>query len=472
MSSIKNLLNQNKNHNRIFKLAGELGHSFGLKTFLVGGYIRDLLMNKTANDIDIVVEKNGISFAKKLSKILKSEGFCAFEKFGTAQLSFNNLKIEISTARSETYLKNSRKPLVAFSDINDDLSRRDFTVNSIAVSILPESYGQIFDPFNGIKDINDKKLITPLDPDKTYKDDPLRMLRAIRFAAQLNFEIDTKSFESIKINRKRLNIISQERITEELIKLLSTNKPSIGFYLMQKSKLLEYVFPEMLDLPGIEIVNGMGHKDVFIHTLQVVDNAAKLTNKMEIRFAALVHDIAKPITKRFNKTKGWTYHGHEEVGKRMISYIAKRMKLPNELKNYLQILTKLHLRPIALAKKEITDSAVRRLIFEAGKFIDDLMILCRADITTKNPNKVKKYIKNFDKVEELIRNVKLKDEMKKFQSPVRGEVIMKDLNLEPGPIVGQIKIAIEEAILDGIVKNEYDDAYKYMIKIKDKYLDN
>ena len=472
MSSIKNLLNQNKNHNRIFKLAGELGHSLGIKTFLVGGYIRDLLMNKTANDIDIVVEKNGISFAKKLSKILKSEGFFAFEKFGTAQLSFNNLKIEISTARSETYLKNSRKPLVVFSDINDDLSRRDFTVNSIAVSILPESYGQIFDPFNGIKDINDKKLITPLDPDKTYKDDPLRMLRAIRFAAQLNFEIDTKSFENIKINRKRLKIISQERITEELIKLLSTNKPSIGFYLMQKSKLLEYVFPEMLDLPGIEIVNGMGHKDVFIHTLQVVDNAAKLTNKMEIRFAALVHDIAKPITKKFNKTKGWTYHGHEEVGKRMISYIAKRMKLPNELKNYLQILTKLHLRPIALAKKEITDSAVRRLIFEAGKFIDDLMILCRADITTKNPNKVKKYIKNFDKVEELIRNVKLKDEMKKFQSPVRGEVIMKDLNLEPGPIVGQIKIAIEEAILDGIVKNEYDDAYKYMIKIKDKYLDN
>jgi len=472
MSSIKNLLNQNKNHNRIFKIAGELGHSLGIKTFLVGGYIRDLLMNKTANDIDIVVEKNGISFAKKLSKILKSEGFFAFEKFGTAQLSFNNLKIEISTARSETYLKNSRKPLVVFSDINDDLSRRDFTVNSIAVSILPESYGQIFDPFSGIKDINDKKLITPLDPDKTYKDDPLRMLRAIRFAAQLNFEIDTKSFENITINRKRLKIISNERITEELIKLLSTNKPSIGFYLMQKSKLLEYVFPEMLDLPGIEIVNGMGHKDVFIHTLQVVDNAAKLTNKMEIRFAALVHDIAKPITKRFNKTKGWTYHGHEEVGKRMISYIAKRMKLPNELKKYLQILTKLHLRPIALAKKEITDSAVRRLIFEAGNFIDDLMILCRADITTKNPNKVKKYIKNFDKVEELIRNVKLKDEMKKFQSPVRGEVIMKDLNLEPGPIVGQIKIAIEEAILDGIVKNEYDDAYKYMIKIKDKYLDN
>ncbi len=472
MSSIKNLLNQNKNHKRIFKLAGQLGHSLGCKTFLVGGYIRDLLMNKTANDIDIVVEKNGVSFAKKLSKILESDGFVAFEKFGTAQLSFKNLKIEVSTARSETYLKNSRKPLVVFSDINDDLSRRDFTVNTIAVSILPESYGKISDPFNGIKDIKDKKLITPLDPDKTYKDDPLRMLRAVRFAAQLNFEIDIKSFENIKINRERLKIISQERITEELVKLLSTDKPSIGFYLMQKSKLLEYVFPEMLDMPGVEIINGMGHKDVFIHTLQVVDNAAMLTNKMEIRFAALVHDIAKPITKRFNNIKGWTYHGHEEVGKRMISYIAKRMKLPKKLKNYLQILTKLHLRPIALAKKEITDSAVRRLILEAGDLIDDLMILCRADITTKNPSKVKKYIKNFDIVEELIKNVKLKDEMKKFQSPVRGEVIMKDLNLEPGPIVGQIKIAIEEAILEGIIKNDYDAAYNYMIKIKDKYLDN
>ena len=470
MSTIKNLLNQNKNHKRIFKLAGKLGQSLGYKTFLVGGYIRDLFMSKIANDIDIVVDKNGITYAKKLSKIVGSEGFIAFEKFGTAQLTFNDLKIEISTARSETYSKNSRKPLVVFSDINDDLSRRDFTVNSIAVSILPESFGQIFDPFNGIKDINCKKLITPLDPNKTFKDDPLRMLRAVRFAAQLNFDIDIKSFECIKVHRQRLNIISQERITEELIKLLRTDKPSIGFNLMQKSKLLKYVFPEMIDMHGIEIINGKGHKDVFIHTLQVVDNAAKLTNKMEIRFAALVHDIAKPITKRFNKKKGWTYHGHEEVGKRMISYIAKRMKLPNELKKYLQILTKLHLRPIALAKKEITDSAVRRLIFEAGNFIDDLMILCRADITTKNHIKVKKYISNFDKVEKLIQNVKLKDEMKKFQSPVKGKVIMKDLNLEPGPIVGQIKTAIEEAILDGLIKNEYNDAYDYMLKIKDKYL--
>jgi len=470
MSTITNLLDKNQEHQAIFKAAGDLGHLLGIPTYLVGGYIRDLLMHKSANDIDIVVESDGIKFAEILSNKLNAKGFVCFEKFGTAQLTFDDCKLEITTARKETYSKNSRKPKVEFTDINQDLSRRDFTVNAIAVSIMPDSYGQISDPFGGIKDLNKKLLITPLEPDKTFIDDPLRMLRAIRFAAQLNFSIDKNAIDSISKQNDRLKIISKERITEELLKLLSTDRPSIGFYLMQDTGLLKYVFPEMLDMPGVERINGMGHKDVFIHTLQVIDNAAKLTKKTKIRFAALVHDIAKPITKRFNKNKGWTYHGHEEIGRRMISTVAKRMKLSNDLKEYLQILTKLHLRPIALAKKEITDSAVRRLIFEAGEFIDDLMILCRADITTKNPIKVRKYINNFEKVEELIKNVKLKDEMKKFQSPVRGDIIMKDLNLSPGPDVGKIKSAIEDAILDGIIPNEYEQAYKYMIKIKDEVL--
>ena len=468
MSTITELLNKNSEHESIFKAAGKLGNSLGVSTYLVGGYIRDLLMDREANDIDIVVENEGIKFAEFLAKELNAKGFVAFEKFGTAQLTFDDYKLEITTAREETYSKNSRKPKVVFTDIHQDLSRRDFTVNAIAVSIMPNSYGEIFDPFGGIKDINKKILITPLEPDKTFIDDPLRMLRAIRFAAQLNFSIDDKVFQSISSQCNRLEIISKERITEELLKLLSTNKPSIGFNLMKDANLLKFVFPEMLDMPGVEKINGMGHKDVFIHTLQVIDNAAKLTNKTKIRFAALVHDIAKPITKRFDKNKGWTYHGHEEVGRRMISIVAKRMKLSNDLKMYLQILTKLHLRPIALAKKEITDSAVRRLIFEAGEFIDDLMILCRADITTKNPRKVQKYLNNFEKVEELIKDVKLKDEMKKFQSPVRGEIIMNDLGLTPGPEVGQIKTAIEEAILDGIIPNEYEAAYGFMLEIKDK----
>ena len=472
MSTISDLLDKNHNHQSIFKTAGELGDSLGVSTFLVGGYIRDLLMHKTANDIDIVVENDGIKFAEKLAKKLNAKGFVAFEKFGTAQLTFDEYKLEVTTARQEIYSKNSRKPKVTFTDINQDLSRRDFTVNAIAVSIMPDSYGEIYDPFGGIKDINKKLLITPLEPDKTFIDDPLRMLRAIRFAAQLNFSIDVKVLDSIAKQSHRLDIISNERITEELIKLLSTDKPSIGFYLMKDAGLLKFVFPEMLDMPGVEKINGMGHKDVFIHTLQVIDNSAKLTNKTEIRFAALVHDIAKPVTKRFNKHKGWTYHGHEEIGRRMLSNVAKRMKLPNDLKIYLQTLTKLHLRPIALAKKEITDSAVRRLIFEAGEFIEDLMILCRADITTKNPRKVQKYLNNFEKVEELIKDVKLKDEMKKFQSPVRGEIIMKDLGLTPGPEVGQIKRAIEEAILDGIIPNEYEPAYDFMLEIKDKILKN
>ncbi len=470
MSSIGNLLSENSRHFDIFNAVGEMGVSSNNPTFLVGGYVRDLLMGKTGNDIDILVENDGIGFAQKLSKKLKAEGFVAYEKFGTAQIILDDLKVEIATARTETYSSDSRNPKVVFTNINEDLSRRDFTVNAIAVSILPDSFGEVCDPFGGIKDLKRQTLITPLDPDVTFSDDPLRMLRAVRFAAQLEFKIDHTVMDSIIRQRKRMEIITKERITDEIKKLLSTNTPSIGFYHLKDTQLLEQVFPELTRMYGVEVKNGKGHKDVFVHTLQVVDNAAELTNKMEIRFAALVHDIAKPNTKRFNQKKGWTFHGHEEIGKRMLGKIAKRMKLSNELRDYLMVMTKLHLRPIALAKGGITDSAIRRLMFEAGENIEELMILCRADITTKNPKKIKKYMHNFEKVEELMKDLKLRDEMQKFQSPVRGDVIMKDLKLDPGPSVGKIKSAIENAILDGIIPNEYEPAYKYMISIKDEII--
>jgi len=352
------------------------------------------------------------------------------------------------------------------------LIRRDFKINSIASSLNNKNFGLLVDPFNGLVDINKGLIDTPTDPDTTFIDDPLRMLRAIRFSAQLEFKMHPRIMQSIKDNKERIKIISQERVTDEIIKILRTNKPSIAFYFLKELDFLKLIFPELDIMSGVEVINNMGHKDVFIHTLEVVDNTAKLSNKMEIRFAALVHDIAKPPTKRFDNKKGWTFHGHEEIGRRMLIKIAKRMKISNELRDYLMILTKLHLRPIALAKKEISDSAVRRVMFEAGDFIDDLMILCRADITTKNPNKIKKYMNNFERVDMLMKNVKMKDEMKAFKSPVDGNEIMKTFSLTEGKIVGQIKNAIENAILDEEIPNTYNDAYSYMMKIKDKFIKN
>jgi len=328
--------------------------------------------------------------------------------------------------------------------------------------------GEIYDPLKGITDLQNKVLITPKNPDTTFSDDPLRMLRAIRFSTTLNFKIDDTIKESIKQQSHRIKIISYERITAEIIKMLSCDKPSIGFYLLKETNLLEYVFPELNIMSGVEVVNGHSHKDVFIHTLEVVDNAAELTNKMDIRFAALVHDIAKPPTKKYYKNKGWTFHGHEEIGKRMIRKVAKRMRLSKELRDYLMLLTKLHLRPIALAKTNITDKAVRRVMYEAKDYIDDLMILCRADVTTKNKKKIAKYMKNFERVEELMSNVKLKDEMRAFKSPVDGHTIMKTFSLKEGKTIGVFKTKIEEAILDGNVENNYDAAYQYMLDIKDE----
>ncbi len=470
MTNIENLISKNK-HLDILKLAGEMGDSMNVSAYLVGGYVRDLLLGKELVDIDIMVDKEAFKFSKNLSKKLNVNKTIDFDKFLTSRIPYKECEIEISNARKEEYKEDSRKPInVRETTINEDLIRRDFTINTLAVSLNKKNFGKLIDPFNGIIDLNNGLIKTPADPTTTFIDDPLRMLRAIRFAAQLEFSINEDTKKSISKNKDRLTIVSQERKTAELIKILKCRKPSIAFYLLKELGLLNLIFPELDVMSGVEKINNKGHKDVFIHTLEVVDNAAKLSDKMKIRFAALVHDIAKPKTKRFDDKKGWTFHGHDEIGRRMLFKIAKRMKLSNELRDYLMLLTKLHLRPIALAKKNISDKAIRRLIFEAGECIDDLMILCRADITTKNKDKVKKYLKNFERVEELMEDVTLRDEMKAFKSPVDGHIIMQTFDLKEGKAIGLIKDDIENAILDEKIENDYESAFNYMMKIKDKYL--
>ena len=466
MSSISSILETNSEHYKVLLEAGRVAKSKNIPCYLVGGYVRDVLLNRETTDIDLMVEGDAIEYAKLLSKSLGGAPVVEFEQFSTARIAMENFEVEVASARKESYKKDSRKPEVTYTTFKDDMSRRDFTINAIAASIHPDTFGELHDPFGGIKDLQKGLIITPLDPDTTFDDDPLRMLRAIRFSSQLGFNIAPNIIDSISRIKKRIDIISWERITNEIIKILESDKPSIGFYLLRDTGLLEIILPEFSIMGGVEIKNKMGHKDVFIHTLQVIDNAAELTDKMEIRFSALVHDIAKPQTKRFSKTKGWSYHGHEVVGIKLMKNLAKRMKLSNQLTEYLCKLIKLHLRPISLAKDGVTDSAVRRLMVEAGEDIDDLMILCRADITTKNPKKVKKYMNNFRRVEEMVQDVKLRDELRAFQSPVRGDVIMKTFNLSPGHEVGVIKKKIEEAILDGVIENDYDAAYQYMLSIR------
>jgi len=474
MSNITNLLDRTKVEFKVFQASGKVASNLNYEAYAIGGYVRDAILGHTSSeenlDIDITVRGNFMEFTKHLAEELNIKTIVPFENFKTARLVDELYQIEIAETRKESYYKDSRKPAVESTTLEEDLLRRDFTINAIAMSLNKQNFGDIIDPLGGIKDLNKGIIITPLDPDETFSDDPLRMLRAVRFAAKLDFQIANNILDSIDRMSTRLDIISWERITEEIIKCLKTEKPSIAFYLMKDTGLLNYVFPEMDVMSGVEIVDGKSHKDVFIHTLQVVDNAAKLSEKMEIRFAALVHDIAKPPTKKFDPIKGWTYHGHEEVGRRMIRIVAERMKLSNNLRNYLMNMTKLHLRPIALAKKDITDSAIRRLMVEASDNIDDLMILCRADITTKNKKKVDKYINNFNRVEESMQDVKLRDELRNFQSPVNGLQIMELLNLEAGQKIGEIKNYIEEAILNGEIDNTYDAALAFLLKNKKKFL--
>jgi poly(A) polymerase len=441
--------------------------SDGIETYVVGGYVRDLMLKRKTQDIDIVCVGSGIQLAQKVARHL-GPGVVVnvYKNFGTASIHFKNYNIEFVGARKESYRANSRKPIVENGSLEDDQNRRDFTINALAISLNDHNLGDLIDPFDGIGDLRRKIIKTPLAPDTTFSDDPLRMMRAIRFAAQLNFDIEAYTFESIIKQKERLIIISHERITEELNKIILSSKPSYGFKLLFHSGLLHIFFPELVELQGVETLDGKGHKDNFYHTLQVLDNVACYSDSLWLRWAAILHDIAKPATKRFDKKAGWTFHGHEDRGARMVPGIFRRFKLPmNEKMKYVQKLVKLHLRPIALAKEHISDSALRRLLFEAGNDINDLMILCRADITSKNMNKVQRFLSNFDLVEQRLADVEQRDQIKNFQPPVSGELIMDFFNIKPSREVGEIKEAIKESILDGKIGNNFDEAFELMKRL-------
>ena len=469
MTLIKDIINQNKRLAKISKIVSDLSTESNIKSYLVGGCVRDLMLNPSADsiDIDIMVEGDGISFAKLLAKKMNVPKVVPFPKFATAKIPYHEYEIEIASARLESYDKSSRNPSsIQISNIQDDLLRRDFTINAMAISLNENNFGEFFDPFNGMEDLKNKILKTPLNPDNTFSDDPLRMMRACYFASKLSLEIEPECLLSIQNNSERISIVSQERITNELFKILGTDRPSIGLNILQQSGLMEYVFPEISIMYGLDQSNEYHHKDIFYHTLEVVDNAAKLSNNVDLRLAALVHDIAKPKTRRLSKSKGYTFYGHDDVGARMLKGVAESMKFSNSTRDFITKLTALHLRPISLAKKEVTDSAIRRLIVDAGEEIDDLMTLCRADITTKNPKNISKYLANFDRVDKRIKEVTEVDKLKAFQSPVRGDEIMKMFNLSPGKEVGKIKTMIEDAIINGEIKNDYSSAISFLTKIK------
>ena len=469
MTLIKDIINQNKRLAKISKIVSDLSTESNIKSYLVGGCVRDLMLNPSADsiDIDIMVEGDGISFAKLLAKKMNVPKVVPFPKFATAKIPYHEYEIEVASARLESYDKSSRNPSsIQISNIQDDLLRRDFTINAMAISLNENNFGEFFDPFNGMEDLKNKILKTPLNPDNTFSDDPLRMMRACYFASKLSLEIEPECLLSIQNNSERISIVSQERITNELFKILGTDRPSIGLNILQQSGLMEYVFPEISIMYGLDQSNEYHHKDIFYHTLEVVDNAAKLSNNVDLRLAALVHDIAKPNTRRLSKSKGYTFYGHDDVGARMLKGVAESMKFSNSTRDFITKLTALHLRPISLAKKEVTDSAIRRLIVDAGEEIDDLMTLCRADITTKNPKNISKYLANFDRVDKRIKEVTEIDKLKAFQSPVRGDEIMKMFNLSPGKEVGKIKTMIEDAIINGEIKNDYSSAISFLTKIK------
>lgn len=447
----------------IFRKLGALAEKTGTEIYVIGGYVRDLFLKRPSKDIDILVLGNGIDFAEKAAESLKVQ-VNVFKNFGTAMLRFGELEVEFVGARKESYRANSRKPVIENGTLDDDQKRRDFTINAMALSLNKSSFGELLDPFQGITDLENKLIRTPLSPGETFSDDPLRMMRAIRFASQLNFDIEDSAFKAIEDNKERIKIVSAERITDELNKIILSPKPSVGFKLLFNSGLLHLIFPQMTALHGVEYIKGKGHKDNFYHTLEVLDNIAEQSDDLWLRWAAILHDIAKPATKRFEENHGWTFHGHEDKGARMVPKIFNQLKLPlNEKMKYVQKLVQLHLRPIVLAQEVVTDSAVRRLLFDAGEDIESLMLLCHADVTTKNEYKKKKYRQNFELVKQKLKDVEERDQIRNWQPPVSGSDIMETFGIPAGKEVGIIKNQIREAILEGEIGNTREDAFQYMI---------
>ncbi len=450
----------------IFSLIEQSATELGYPTYVVGGYVRDRLLARQSKDMDIVCVGNGIRLAQNIaSKMRPIPRVVVYKRFGTAMLKCQDLEIEFVGARKESYRHDSRKPSIENGSLEDDQNRRDFTINALAVSLNSRNFGQLIDPFGGLQHLESKIIKTPLEPGKTFSDDPLRMMRAIRFATQLGFEIEPNTFSALTEFKRRMKIVSKERIIVELNKIICSPTPSIGFKLLFDTELLEVIFPEMAALYGVDYIDGKGHKDNFYHTLEVLDNVAKKTTNIWLRWAAIMHDIAKPPTKRFHKEHGWTFHGHEALGAIMTPKIFRYLKLPLDHKmKYVQKLVRLHLRPISLTQENITDSAIRRLLFEAGDDIDDLMLLCEADITTKNPNKVKRFLHNYNIVREKLKEIEENDKIRNWQPPITGEMIMETFNISPSRTIGIIKNQIREAILDGKIGNNYDEAYRFMLE--------
>ena len=456
----------------IFQLVGEVADQMGRPCYVVGGYVRDIILKRPTNDMDFVTVGSGIEVAQAVASKLgrKRASLSVFKTYGTAQVKTQGLELEFVGARRESYTHDSRNPIVEDGTLDDDQKRRDFTINAMAISLNKESYGELLDPFDGLGDLDRKIVRTPLDPDITFSDDPLRMMRAVRFATQLQFDIYPETFEAIKRNAHRIEIITKERIAVELMKIVRAKQPSRGFYLLEQCGLLALVFPELDAMKGVDTMNGRGHKDNFMHTLKVLDNVALKSDNLYLRWAALLHDIGKPRTKAFDPRTGWSFHGHEVVGSKMIRPLFRKLKLPlGEQMKYVQKLVFLHLRPIVLSEEEVTDSAVRRLLFEAGDDIDELMTLCEADITSANDAKVKRFLHNFELVRRKLREIEEKDRIRNFQPPIDGELIMQTYGLAPCREVGMIKEVIKDAILDGTIQNDYDQAYALMEQVAAQY---